>query len=420
MTANNHQNNPATKKSRKWILAAILAAAVLITGGVGVFWYLNTPSMISITAGPNQTSYDYGAQLDTTGLTLEVTYNSGRTEVLQEGYTCSPTVLNTAGTQEITVTYQNITTSFTVEAIPVLTGIQVVSQPETSRYLIGEVLSTNGLTLEASYNDGSTRTITEGFICSPNEFTQLGDQEITVTYEDQTTVFTAAVVEVTDISVRTLSAKQVYMVGEQIDPAGISLDVTYSNGDTGVIREGFTCSSTPFAEPGTQDVTVSYGGKDTALPVEVFPAVTFDNLEVTCTSVRYGDGTGLNASGQDVNWAILFDFDLEADIREHFPPTISCSWDHVVNGEGQWEQECSYESAKNGTTYAETGIWLAENSHTGKERFTFMLYLPDDPSIDGEQSATLHVGNSELTVYFTLTYAGDYETGTGWRIYDIY
>jgi hypothetical protein len=70
-------------------------------------------------------------------------------------------------------------------------------------------------------------------------------------------------------------------------------------------------------------------------------------------------------------------------------------------------------------TYAEFGEVLAEYSHTGKDRFMFLLFLPDDSSIEGAQSVTVAVGSSELTIDFNLTYAGDYENGMGWRITDI-
>ena len=76
----------------------------------------------------------------------------------------------------------------------------------------------------------------------------------------------------------------------------------------------------------------------------------------------------------------------------------------------------SVKSSKNGITYTEWATTLAEDSDNGNERFAYMVFLPDDPSIAGEQSVTMHVGSAEKTVSVTLVYLGDCETGTGWKI----
>ena len=130
-------------------------------------------------------------------------------------------------------------------------------------------------------------------------------------------------------------------------------------------------------------------------------------------------GEGLNSSGIPVNWLIWFEFDLTEEERKNCSPMIFCSWDHVRNGEGYWEAAENFDSAKKGSTYCEFAITSAEESFNGHERYAFMLFLPDNPSIAGEQSVTLQLGYAKKTIYFTLIYDGDYETGTGWKIVDV-
>ena len=271
---------------------------------------------------------------------------------------------------------------------------------------------------QADYNDGSVTELTEGFACAPMDLEELGTQDITVTYEDKETTFPVEVVKVTELTARIMPVQTVYMVGDTPDPTGLSLSAVFSNGDKEPIQEGYSYLNTRFTEPGTQEVQVYYGGAETSYSVEVLPDVDFGNMESYYTCVSYGDDSGKNAYGGDVNWAIIFEFDLPAEIRNNMPLTGSSSWGHVTNGEGTWEESCDYESAKKGVTFLETGYYEAQNSPTDNERFSFILYLPDDPGIEGPQSVDLHVGNTTMTVNFVLDYAGGYETGTGWAAHD--
>ena len=69
---------------------------------------------ISVKTKPSKLNYNVNDTLNTAGLSLTATYNSGKTETVSSGFTCSPTKLTTAGQQTITVTYQGKTTTFVV------------------------------------------------------------------------------------------------------------------------------------------------------------------------------------------------------------------------------------------------------------------------------------------------------------------
>ena len=151
---------------------------------------------LSVKIKPNKTSYYVGETLDTSGLTLTASYNDGTNKTITSGYSCSPTAFRKAGTQTITVTYGGKTATFTVNVAAVsVSSISVKSKPSKISYYIGETLNTSGLALTASYNDGTNKTITSGYSCSPTAFSAAGTQTITVMYGEEQTSFTVQVVD---------------------------------------------------------------------------------------------------------------------------------------------------------------------------------------------------------------------------------
>lgn len=71
---------------------------------------------IAVTTNPTKVTYEYGDTLATTGMIVTATYSDNTTAAISGS--CSPTVLNTVGTQTITVTYSengiSKTTTFSV------------------------------------------------------------------------------------------------------------------------------------------------------------------------------------------------------------------------------------------------------------------------------------------------------------------
>lgn len=69
---------------------------------------------IEIKSRPSKTEYKVGDDLNTEGLILTATYSDESTEEITEGYNCTPTKLETEGTQTIVVTYKGKETNFEV------------------------------------------------------------------------------------------------------------------------------------------------------------------------------------------------------------------------------------------------------------------------------------------------------------------
>ena len=74
----------------------------------------NTVTGMELLSAPTKLTYTKGESLNTSGLTLRLKKYSGATEDVTKGFTCEPSVLNTVGTQTVTVTYNDKTVTFDV------------------------------------------------------------------------------------------------------------------------------------------------------------------------------------------------------------------------------------------------------------------------------------------------------------------
>ena len=84
-----------------------------------------------------------------------------------------------------------------------------------------------------------------------------------------TSKVTVTAVEVSSIAVKTNPTKTQYFVGDSLDTTGLEITVTYNNGKTEDITEGFEIGTFSSASAGWKTVKVTYGGKSTTFRVRV-------------------------------------------------------------------------------------------------------------------------------------------------------
>lgn len=150
-------------------------------------------TLTGITAAYSGGTVAAGTTLDQlTGITVIATYSDGTTGAVT-GYALSGDL--TAGqTNTVTVTYQDKTTTFevTVNAEVTLTGIAV-------NYTGGTVAAGTtldqlaGITVTATYSDGSTDTVAAGEYTLSGTLTAGQDNTVTVTYQGKTATFVVTV-----------------------------------------------------------------------------------------------------------------------------------------------------------------------------------------------------------------------------------
>ena len=139
-------------------------------------------------------------------------------------------------------------------------------------------------------DDDITWTVDDATVVSLNKTTSHNNEEITVTaLKDGNTIIRAsafsngdlinktinvtvsedAVVHVSKIEVR--GGKKDYQVGDSFTTQGIEVVVTYSDGTTKVITEGFTTNEPDMDKTGKQTITVTYEGVSTTYDIEILP-----------------------------------------------------------------------------------------------------------------------------------------------------
>ncbi len=264
-----------------------------------------TLSKIELTSQPSKLSYFVGDTLNTSGMALVGVNNNGSRFNITSGFTLSKTKLDTAGNQEIVVTYQGKSTKFNVNVVPItLSSIAVKTQPSKTSYFVGDTLNTSGLSLTGTNNNNSTFTITSGFTVSKTKLDTAGNQEIVVTYEGKSTKFNVNVIPITlsSIKIKTLPNKTSYFVGDTLDVSGLSLTGINNNGSTFDITSNYSCSTTVLYASGEQEIVVTYQNESTSFKIDVkeFSVSTID-YEITDTYIsKIQPKTSLSKFLQDV------------------------------------------------------------------------------------------------------------------------
>lgn len=106
-----------------------------------------TVESISVASMPSKTSYTVGDSLDTAGLVIRVVTNK-QVQDITDGFSCTPKVLTTAGTQQIRVIYGITSTTFsvTVAERATATPAPTVSPSSTPAAAVSPSVSPAGVT----------------------------------------------------------------------------------------------------------------------------------------------------------------------------------------------------------------------------------------------------------------------------------
>lgn len=142
-------------------------------------------------------------------------------------------------------------------------GIEIIKEPATTIYYVGETFTSEGLELKVTYDDNTTDTVTSGFIASAST-AMAGDITVTVKYFGKTDTFTITVCDkLTGLLVGGASR---YAVGEEF--GGVTVSALY-NGKTADGKEldgsDYEMNIEPalsdgkFGAAGKYTVTVGYG-----------------------------------------------------------------------------------------------------------------------------------------------------------------
>lgn len=265
------------------------------------------PTLTGITLNTENVKKDYiyGAALDLSGLVVTASY-SNNVAAPVTGYTTNPangTELKTVGESDVVVTYQSATASFKITVTRDLVGIELNTENVKKEYGYNEALDLTGLVVTAKYNDESTTVVTE-YTSDPangTALTNLGENTVTVTYNNKTASFKINVSKVlTGIELDTTSMKTAYHYGEKLSYAGLKIYAKYNDNSKEEINFNNCSASVNFGEELTQDIEITIFYNNFSAKINI--TVERGNAVIATENVKkeyyYGDSldlTGLEA-----------------------------------------------------------------------------------------------------------------------------
>ena len=229
-------------------------------------------SEMKIKTLPTKTEYKYGESLDLTGGTIEITKDSGTKETINitkdmiSGYNSKK-----LGAQILTVTYQGLTQQFVVKVEDYIASLKI-QKPTKVEYEYGEDIELTGGKVSIIMASGAiseSTAMTGAMITGYNPKAE-GTQTIKVEYKGLQGNFQVKVEDkIKGISVNTEPNKTEYKYGENLDITGATIDVVKSSGITTIPVTPNMVSGFSATTPGTQIITITYGGFTTKFVVKV-------------------------------------------------------------------------------------------------------------------------------------------------------
>ena len=232
---------------------------------------------LRVSTQPTKTQYYQGDTLDTAGLTLIYSDDKGKETTVRSGFSCSPTRLTQTGEQEITVSYQGLQTTFTVQVQPV--SLKLSNDSVTMRYGHKKQLSVTAkpdtLQVHWSSDDTSVATVSDTGLVRATGEGRTAIHAVATYAGEQYDVSCAVRVDDPPVrSIRTNIAQTLY----EGDSLGIpTIDVIYTDGSMSVFTDGFDYSPKTFDTAGGQTVTLTFGQWSDSFTVEVEPLEIFLN-----------------------------------------------------------------------------------------------------------------------------------------------
>ena len=212
-----------------------------------------TLSQIKITP-PLKLKYFKGDDLDTNGLVVTAIYSTGETKVITD-YSLSGYDKNTIGTQIITVSYLDKTSSFKVTVVSI-SDITISNLLAKLEYYVNDDLDSTGLAILVRYSDGTSEAITTGFELSGFDSSSVGEKTITVTYKTHTASFKVNVYKASGIRISRFPAKTFYKIGEPLDLTGLSVNLIRNDGSEKTLTD-YSVSGFDSSKVGIKPITVS-------------------------------------------------------------------------------------------------------------------------------------------------------------------
>lgn len=263
-----------------------------------------TVTGISLNTDNVKKDYNYGDTLNLAGLVVTANYSNNTTTEVTNYTTniANGSELKTVGENDIVVTYLTFTASFKITVNKVLTGIELNTEAVKKEYGYNEALNLTGLVVTAKYNDNSEATVTE-YTTNPENgtvLTNLGENTVTVAYQEKTASFKVNVVKVlTGIELNTANVKKVYDYNDALDLTGLVVTAKYNNNTEETVTDYVTdpANGTALQTIGENTITVTYQGKTAEFKINVIKKLVGIELNTSNVKKEFTEGDAFEATG---------------------------------------------------------------------------------------------------------------------------
>ena len=185
----------------------------------------------------------------------------------------------------------------------VCTGISIGSKPSKVNYLEGDTWDPTGLSVIASYSDGTTKNVTASVQATGYESTP-GVKTIKIAYSGFETAFSVNVSRkvLERLELVSLPNKTTYNIGELINYEGLQLKAYYNNGTTEnvVDYESYT----------DEHITQTEGTKTIDLSYSYYETIKYVSFKITVVD-QYKNAPTLKMEPVKVKRGQTFDVDLK-------------------------------------------------------------------------------------------------------------
>ena len=263
-----------------------------------------TVTGISLNTDNVKKAYNYGDTLNLAGLVVTANYSNNTTTEVTNYTTniANGSELKTVGENDIVVTYLTFTASFKITVNKVLTSIELNTEAVKKEYGYNEALDLTGLVVTAKYNDNSEAVVTE-YTTNPENgtvLTNLGENTVTVTYQEKTATFKVNVNKVlTGIELNTANVKKVYDYDDALDLTGLVVTAKYNNNTEETVTDYVTdpANGTALTTLGENTITVTYQGKTAEFKINVIKKLVGIELNTSNVKKEFTEGDAFEATG---------------------------------------------------------------------------------------------------------------------------
>ncbi|MGN0980526.1 MAG: bacterial Ig-like domain-containing protein [Candidatus Avoscillospira sp.] len=267
---------------------------------------------IDVTTPPTKTSYIEGQTFDPTGMVVTATYNDGTSFPVTD-YDYSPKTL-TKGTTVVTISFRDKTTTVGVTVREkALVSIAVDASKAKTTYVVGQTFSADNLVVTATYDNGTTATVT-GYEVSTPDMTKTGKQTVTVTYQGKTATYEIEISAkaLTGIALDLNKVTRSFYVDDEFSAKGLVVYALY-NDDTSVQVSGYEVTVPDMKTAGSKTVYVSYTEgsvtKTAAYDIYVSEKSTAKTYTITVIAGKNGSvyGSTIVPEGEDATFRFFPD-----------------------------------------------------------------------------------------------------------------